>query len=125
MAEPLEMPMPVDPSWIDQLFVWVRDDNWPTVALLILVVVLGLLLYRSVRAKLEESDHCWDLYSQSQKEILDLSEMFAEAVTLARAPRRKEQQRQLESLEVRVKQFKDEKARKYAAEQEKRRDRRK
>lgn len=115
----------IDPNWIDQIFIWVKDDNWPTVALIVLVVLLGSFLYRAVKTQLEESDHCWDLYSQSQKEILDLSEMFAEAVALARAPRRREQQTQLLQLEVRATQFKEEKARKFAAEQEQRKSRRK
>lgn len=117
--------MSVDPGWIDRLFVWVKDDNWPTVALILIVVVLGTLLYRTVRRQLQENDYCWELYAQSQKEILELTEFVIEGIGLARAPRTKGQQAQLAALEAKLQQFKQQKELDYQRDQDARRARHK
>jgi hypothetical protein len=112
-------------SAIDQLFVWVKDPSWPIVLLIVIAAVLAWLLYRSQKRIAIENESCWELYGRSQKDLTELTGFLAEAITLASAPRSKQHSESLITLKVKVDQFKEEKSREYARDEEKRRNRNK
>lgn len=96
------------PAWIDQAFVWVQHPFALVVFLLVAVVVLARSRRDSDKRIQAELADCWELHEHGQQEILDLTGFLMEAITLAGAPRSKQQSDQVHDLKLRVGSFQHE-----------------